>query len=41
MAGLFGYNPGQFGLVADHLAPYVRPFGYGTTQAVPYTAGQS
>jgi hypothetical protein len=41
MGGLFGYNPKQFGQVADRLAPHTRPFRYGTTQAVPYTTRQS
>jgi hypothetical protein len=41
MVKLFGYNPRQFGSVADRLAPYFGPFGYETTWATPYTSRQS
>jgi hypothetical protein len=40
-AELSGYDPVQFGPVVDCLAPYVGPSGYGTTQTMPYTIGQS
>jgi hypothetical protein len=36
-----GYSPGPFGPIADRLALYDGRFEYETTQASPYTAGQS
>jgi hypothetical protein len=40
MAGSSGYNPGQFGPVADRVVPHTGPSGYVVDRLVPY-AGPS
>jgi hypothetical protein len=40
MAGSSGYDPGQFGPIADRLTPYARPSGY-VTDRPTYFAGPS
>jgi hypothetical protein len=37
----FGYSPGPFGPITNRPALYDGRSGYKTTQAAPYTAGQS
>ena len=37
MVGSSGYNPGQFGPVADRPVPYTGPSGYVADRSVPYT----
>jgi hypothetical protein len=37
MIGSSGYNPGQFGPVADRPVPYTGPSGYVADRSVPYT----
>jgi hypothetical protein len=41
MTELYGYSRGPFSPIVDRPALYDRRSGYETSQAAPYTAGQS